>query len=443
MVNNLLSGNGAGGFVGILLAILILLVMITIHEFGHYIVGKLLHFRINEFAIGFGPALFKRKNKKTGEIFSLRLIPLGGYCAFAGEVETEEAEEQPLPEEKQPFSEFSEQEREGSELKKELPSFSPDTKKEEVLPKGKNFNEQKPWRRILVLLAGAFMNYLLALVLIIAEFGAYGEPVYGVWHMSPTEDEAYVGYSLQEKDVFLAIEGRNIDMTTDVAAALKGKKQGDLVSCYLSRVTGADEQGNPVRERVTVSVMLRSDVGKVTTSDMSGVWNALGILHLTEEEANALNKAEEEKEESERASYVAGYQLARFSLKFDPMETVGRSFVYSGKIAGSIFQVFGELFRGDLGMDSFGGPVSTIVMTSQIVSYGFRYFLEIAAYIGVNLAVFNLLPIPALDGSKIVFTLIEWVRGKPVNRKVEAIIHTVGMLLLFGFAILVDILRFI
>ena len=68
-------------------------------------------------------------------------------------------------------------------------------------------------------------------------------------------------------------------------------------------------------------------------------------------------------------------------------------------------------------------------------------FLEIAAFIGVNLAVFNLLPIPALDGSRILFTLLEWVRGKPVPRKVEGAIHAVGLILLVGFAILVDVLQ--
>ena len=82
------------GTVGsVLLAILILLAMITVHEFGHYIVGKLLNFRINEFSVGFGPALFKHKNKKTGELFSVRLIPLGGYCAFDGEDGIEENQE--------------------------------------------------------------------------------------------------------------------------------------------------------------------------------------------------------------------------------------------------------------------------------------------------------------------------------------------------------------
>ena len=69
----------------IIIALLILLLMILIHEFGHYIVGKILKFKINEFSIGFGPKIFSKTNKKTGEIFSLRLLPLGGFCAFDGE----------------------------------------------------------------------------------------------------------------------------------------------------------------------------------------------------------------------------------------------------------------------------------------------------------------------------------------------------------------------
>lgn len=103
--------------------------------------------------------------------------------------------------------------------------------------------------------------------------------------------------------------------------------------------------------------------------------------------------------------------------------------------------MLGQLLTGDLGLEAFGGPVSTIKLTSEIASRGVQQFLEIAAFIGVNLAVFNLLPIPALDGSKIVFTVIEWIRGKPVNRKVEAVIHAVGFVLLLGFAVLVDLLQ--
>ena len=122
---------------------------------------------------------------------------------------------------------------------------------------------------------------------------------------------------------------------------------------------------------------------------------------------------------------------------------MGRSFVYSFKIAGSILRVLGELLTGRLGLSAFGGPVTTIAMTSRVASSSFRSFLEISGFIGVNLAVFNLLPIPALDGSKFVFTVIEWIRGKPISRKIEAIIHAAGFIFLLGFAVLVDILQFV
>ena len=101
----------------------------------------------------------------------------------------------------------------------------------------------------------------------------------------------------------------------------------------------------------------------------------------------------------------------------------------------------GELLTGKLGLEAMGGPITTIQVTSQAATSGMLSFLNIAAFIGVNLAVFNLLPIPALDGSKVVFCLIEWIRKKPINRKVETIIHLVGIIFLFGFAILVDLLQ--
>ena len=114
----------------VLLAILILLVMITVHEFGHYLAGKALKFKISEFAIGFGPKIFKRKSKKTGELFSIRALPLGGFCAFDGE----------------------------------------DGEDEEEVNDG--FTSKAPWKRIIVLLAGPIMNYILALFLIIGSRSA-------------------------------------------------------------------------------------------------------------------------------------------------------------------------------------------------------------------------------------------------------------------------------
>lgn len=416
------------GTVGsVLLAILILLAMITVHEFGHYIVGKLLNFRINEFSVGFGPALFKHKNKKTGELFSVRLIPLGGYCAFDGEdgIAAEEGNsEAPAEAPEEAFEEFREPQtaapeeemKDGLSEAERLIQASSTT----LQPKGEPFTKRPPWARILVLVAGAFMNYIFAVVLILIEFFACGQTLIAVYEVAPAEGE-YAAYSLCDQDIILEADGRDVYLTTDLLSALHGKKQGDLVPFTVSRVVEWEEGAPKRREKTQVTVMLRADVQDASSADTDLLWRALGAAQ--DEEGNFL--------------------MANAAAKFGFFETVGRSFVYSFKIAGSIFRVLGELLTGRLGLDAFGGPVTTISMTAQLASMGLKYFLEIAGYIGVNLAVFNLLPIPALDGSKVVFTAIEWVRGKPISRKVEAVIHTVGFLLILGFALLVDILQFV
>ena len=445
---NELMANWLGSFGRILLAVLILLVMITVHEFGHYLVGKLLKFRINEFSIGFGPAIFKHKNKKTGELFALRLIPLGGYCAFDGEdgLDEETKDGAPMSEEKPPESAeiFPDAEpqnapsehieltpaaqsgQNGEEMpapEGELPAENSHSEGEisDMPPakavKGGKFTEMAPWKRLLVLVAGAFMNYLLALVLILILFGAYGQSMVMVRGADVTE-EYPAAASFREGDILLAAEGRSLYLTTDLAQALNGRKQGDVVKFRVSEQT---EEG---RREAVREIVLRTDVEIKNSTEVSAVWRAIGVGI----------------EELEDGRY---YMLSTTAYRFGFFETIGRSFVYSFKIAGSIFRVLGELLTGKLGLNALGGPVTTIVTTSKIASTNVQSFLEISAYIGVNLALFNLLPIPALDGSKVVFTTIEWVRGKPISRKVEAVIHAVGFVLLLGFAILVDVLQFL
>ncbi len=454
MVNDLLSVWSTVG--SVLLAILILLVMITIHELGHYIAGKILHFKIDEFSIGFGPAVFKHKSKRTDELFAIRIIPLGGYCAFAGEdgLEEEKDKKENKDAEKEngepPFAESAAEETKPSEAaaaddsaesaaeETKLPEAAAEEPAAPAAPAAPAdtsgyFTNRPCWARIIVLVAGALMNYLLALVLIVVGFLAYGQTMVAVYRMEEATGE-YAAYSLQDLDILLQAEGKNLYLTSDIAQALNGKKQGDIVRLRVSRAYGLEwkEDGNggtrPTfvrREEIDVDVMLRSDVTVKNSADFTSVWDALGVKY--------------EQGETEEG----GYFLANAVYRFGFWEGLGRAFVYSFKIAGSIFKVIGELLTGKLGLSAFGGPVTTIKMTSEIASRGFRYFLEIAGYIGVNLAVFNLLPIPALDGSKVVFTAIEWVRGKPISRKVEAIIHAVGFVLLLGFAVLVDILQFV
>ena len=354
----------------VILAILILLAMITVHEFGHYIAGKALKFKINEFAIGFGPKLFKRTSKKSGEIFSIRLLPLGGFCAFAGE--------------------------------------------DGEVDTGDGFNDKKPWKRIIVLIAGPLMNYLLALLLIIISLFSFGQMMFKVTGVAPIE-EKYSEYALCADDIICEVNGKGIYLTTDLMSALKGKDEGELVKFEVIR--GGKRQ--------SVEIMMRADCDFKNSEETGKLWRALGIG--TYEADNG----------------VSYWAVSVENHRFGFFTTIGHSFVYSFKIAGTIFKVLGELLTGHIGLSSMGGPVTTIKLTSQIASQGVQNFIEIAAYIGVNLAVFNLLPIPALDGSKVIFCLIEWIFRKPVPRKVEAIIHAVGFVLILGFAVLVDVIQFI
>mgnify|MGYP004562074977 FL=1 len=107
-----------------------------------------------------------------------------------------------------------------------------------------------------------------------------------------------------------------------------------------------------------------------------------------------------------------------------------------------IFWLFGQLITGGLKFsDSAGGPITIISTIAASAKTGFGALAYVICLISANLAVMNLMPLPALDGSKIVFTTIEWIRGKPVNRKVENVIHTVGIIVLFSFAILADVIQ--
>lgn len=454
----------------VLLALLILLIMITIHELGHYLVGKLFKFKINEFAIGMGPAIFK-KPLKSGETFSIRIFPFGGFCAFEGE--------------------------------------------DDDMDDPNAFNNKKPWQRILVLVAGATMNYILALLVIIFSMSCYGQTVIGAGKF--IDDGNYSGYSLQDDDIILSIKAygkkTNIYMATDLISALNHGKKDDIVYVDVIR------EGKRVN---AVPVKLRSDVECKNITSVNKTYEALGVgstmmLSVSNEskwfkegdyikktvDGNAVEEGKtyhdceeftytyeqflsyvKDKKEGEaitcwvgRVDYPAsvpvfiefdkaweivnkndpeavleyfgikgysyGYYTSSSYRKLGFFTTIGHSFEYSFKIGGVVLKSLGQIITGAIGLNAVGGTVTTIVTTSKIIRYGFVYALEIMALIGVNLAVFNLLPVPALDGSRIVFCIIEWIRKKPISRKVEGIIHGIGFIFILGFAVLVDLLQFI
>ena len=457
MLNLLTLKDALSTFTSVLLAILMLLLMITVHEFGHYIAGKIFKFKINEFAIGMGPALFRRTNKKTGEIFSIRLLPLGGYCSFEGE---------------------------------DAENDSPDA-----------FNNKAPWKRIIVLVSGAFMNFITGILVLCLSIGIYGQLVFKANEIKLDLSPEYSGYSLESGDSIIKIDGKNIYMSSDISSCLNGKKKGDIVDVQVVNEKGQKENRK---------VRLRNDVSSENIGDVIPSFTALGIstidcvtavtensqiivgdylLRLCDDEdyqkctriysAQDLVSAYRQKSAGEEFSFYVGKganehriisvtvkanasdmtnenvleelgftttssKINAYTLnhKFNFFESIGRGFEYSFIVAGTIFRTLGELLTGKLGLSTVGGPITTISMTSSIIKTGgFNYFLEMAGFIGVNLAVFNLLPIPALDGSRVLFCIIESIRKKPLNRKVEGLIHGIGLVALLGFSILVDLLQ--
>ena len=402
---------------GVLAAVAILLAMVTIHEFGHYLAGKALGFKINEFSVGFGPAIYKKRSKKTGELFALRVIPLGGYCAFDGEDDTEEenaggAAPQAEKTEKQSDEEAPFGELETPAASAAVPQAEGEAKEraeEESYPepKGERFNDQPPWKRIIVLLAGAAMNYLLGVLLIFVMFLSCGRPLYRVASLPEGENAAQIQTPLRTDDIIMSIEGRRLYLISDYMAAMKGKNKGDTVTAEVLRLE------NGALKQIALQITLGAShdefdsLGKTT-----GVLKALGVTGL-----------------------------ASVAVKENFGVTAGDSFAYSWKEAGMVLSSLGQLVTGKISIRSMGGPITTIKVASEQARGGWMSFLNIASFIGVNLAVFNLLPIPALDGSKVVFCIIEWIRKKPINRKVEAAIHFIGIVFLFAFAILVDILQ--
>ncbi len=346
----------------ILVAILCLMVMIMIHETGHYVAGKLFHFTILEYSIGFGPKIFQKVNEEKNEKFTIRLIPLGGYCQFAGE-------------------------------------------DEEAGVEG-TFNSKPPWQRIIVLFAGAFMNLLSAVIFISIFFMAFGEFIPKVYKSYDYVDSAYV-QQLQEGDVIKEVDGKktySLSNQQRLRDLIQGK---DSVTLLIER-DGEDQE---------IVVYLREYQGTTIDADGNEVdihGTGLGITITYQEE------------------------------KLPFFESIGHAFVFIWEEIVLIFTTIGGVFTGSIkASEALGGTVTSISVLSELAKNGFRAVMFGVCVLSASIGVMNLLPFPALDGCRIVFCIVEWIRGKPINRKIEAIINFAGLIILLLLAVLLDLLHFL
>lgn len=347
------------GLLYVVLAIIILMIMIVIHEFGHYTAGKIFKFKINEFSVGFGKAIFS-KTKANGEKFSIRLIPLGGYCAFDGEDETKED--------------------------------------------SNSFNNQAWWKRLIVLFSGAFFNFLSAIIFTFILLMVIGSGVVQINEVDNTSPNYGI---IQSGDIIYKVDGVTPTFINGGVTKLMEKKNvGENITFEIGR------DGN------TINVVVQKYSTTVIDSDGNVV---------LDDENNPVMKD------------IVGFNSSY--VKYSFWSSLINCIPYTFNMAFECLKILGQIFIGQYGLKDLGGPITTISTIANATHINILNLFLLFPLIAVNLAVFNLLPIPALDGARMVFVIIEGIRRKPINREIEGKIHAIGLIVLFAFVILVDILQ--
>lgn len=390
-------------FLYVLLAIVVLLFMVMVHELGHYIAGKILKFKITEFSIGFGKAIFSHTSKKTGEKFSLRIFPLGGYCSFYGEEDDGTAEN----------------------LDKSDKNIV-DIQNNDGVP----FNSQKPWKRIIVFLAGVTMNFLTAILFSWILLCTVGYDVPQIIDYSSTINVDENGQSIfQEGDVITHVNGQKIDFAFGVNfnTAISNQKEAAKEFYESDNYTGGD---------YVFDMTVRRDGERVVLENVKIVQE---VVTETDSETGEVKTS---------YVYLMGLEstedkVCTQAYKYGFFEGLGRSFSMAFGFAWVVLKSLWMLITFQIPITEMGGTITTIATMAEYTAINPANLLIFIPLFSANLAVFNLLPFPALDGAHVLFTVIEWIRGKPINRKVENTIHFVGICILFAFVVIVDILHFL
>lgn len=347
----------------IIIAILAFGILIAVHELGHFLAAKACGVKVNEFAIGMGPALLKKQGKET--LYALRLLPIGGFCAMEGENEN---------------------------------TGDP-----------RAFSAQNRFKKFIILFAGAFMNFLLGVIIIVIIFS--NQTGYVVPEITELADEfPNVGAAgLMEGDRIYSIEGMRIYYTADFSTAM-------------SRFSSP----------VDVTVIRNGE--KITLRDYELIPREMTVDGETVYRYGITFKVEE-------ASFWGNVKYMAYNTwNFVRMVWFGLADLITGALE----------IRDMSGVVGIVSAINDVGTSAETVSVGLLNVFYLCAFIAVNLAVMNLLPIPALDGGRIFFLVITWIIekiiGHKLNPKYEGYIHTVGLVLLMGLMVVVmfnDVVRLI
>ena len=403
--------------------IILLGFLILIHEAGHFTVAKLCKVKVNEFAIGFGPAIWKKQGKETK--YALRLIPLGGFVSMEGEDERSEDD--------------------------------------------RSFSKASIPKRMLIVVAGATVNIVFAVIVYFALISSSGT------YVSNVVDETINGYAaqqirLQNGDEIIEIDGEKVRSQKDINEVISNSN-GEEVNIKIDRNGEILEYNvKPTEVPVKTTGIYLDDEAKIiavekgSSSEKAGIQANDKLIKVNSVDINGdPNKAVEAINEKglntmlltvERGGqqiqieltpdYISTYYLG-VNLRLAPDTFWNRCInggMQTADFLTSIVDNLKQLFTGQVGVDQMMGPVGI----SEVIAKtdGVREFFQMMALISLSLGVTNLLPIPALDGGKLLILIIEAIRRKPLKQETEINIQLLGFSILIALSLYVsynDILR--
>lgn len=326
--------------IGTVSALFILMILVLVHEGGHFFAARALGVRVNEFAIGMGPVLLHKKRKNTE--FSVRLIPIGGYVAM-DEDSSADADDKAA------------------------------------------FNNKPWWARTIILMAGPFMNFVLAVIVIAGLI-------------------TYMGTSVSNQ----------VEHVTDASPAFEaGMLAGDMITAVDGKAVSDDNEAALYLQAASKT----SDNVEITV-DRNGKEKLFKLRFKV----------------SDDGSKLIGI---RFENNHNPVVGLSRSFKQSVEIEKQIFKVLADLITGKGSVKDVSGPVGLVTIVDQVSRTGIFNMLYLMALLSLNLGLINILPFPALDGGRILFVFIRAVTGKVITDEIESKFHFAGIMILFMFMILI------
>jgi len=447
----------------ILAGLFVLGVVIIVHEFGHFIVAKLAGVYVKVFSIGFGKKLWRVRHGET--VYAVSVLPFGGYVKFAGETDLADV---PPPDPEIPIGPLDE---------------TPDSE----IPRQRYFTSQRKLIRAAILVAGPFMNYLLAVLLFIGVYFVQGVNVVPTTRVGEvTADGPAVIAGIAPGDTIVSIDGAQVRDWYDVEKLLiddpderktmvirrdgrereahfepkveHGQVSLGMFAFASSRVGRVQkskpahraglEEGSVIEAINDTTVTTYGDLVRIINANAGRPlyirWSTDGLAHadtITPESKQVLKSGSTSEFTTVGIIGIHPYSERRREGLFT---SIANGFQTANAMTAQIVEYLGLLLTGKMGVKTLGGPITITQMAGDVANWGFDYLLGFLAFFNINLCVFNLIPLLPFDGGHLAILAIEGIMRRPVNRRLRDWLTQGGfvlIILLMAFVLVLDLSR--